>query len=152
MRYTVTVSLLVILVQGCTTLRPYPEPSLSSEESMCLRWLEDVEATLEKYAIYDYESVRITGFPHLRVNRFLASTSDRVTSQDAFAEWLEQMRILDSTGKKLGFANLPAPARQQLATKKPAESSFNQALEHCGKRLNKLSLNNPEHKIKGLSI
>jgi hypothetical protein len=146
MRYTATVCLLVILVQGCTTLKPYPESSLSGEESMCLRWLENIEATLGKYDIHDHESARIIGFHHLRVNRFLASMSDRVTSQDAFTEWLEQMRIIDSTGKKLGFANLPTSARQQLAAKMPAGRYFNQALDHCGKRLNMLSLNNPEHK------
>jgi hypothetical protein len=146
MRYTTIACCLVVIIQGCTTLRPYPEPSLSSEESMCLHWLENIEASLEKYDIHDPESVRINGFPHLRVNRFLASMSDRVMSQDAFAQWLEEMRILDSTGKKLEFANLPTSARHQLVVKMPAGDSFNQALEHCGKRLNTLSLNNAEHK------
>jgi hypothetical protein len=70
----------------------------------------------------------------------------RTTSSDAFAEWLEEMRQLDSTGKNLEFANLPATARQQLVSKIPIEGSFEQALEHCGKRLNKLSLHTPEHK------
>lgn len=146
MRYTTIACCLVILVQGCTALKPYPESSLSSEESMCLRWLENIEASLEKYGINDAETVRIDGFPHLRVNRFLASMAERTTSVDAFAEWLEQMRQLDSTGKKPEIANLPASARQQLVAKKPTGDPFDQALEHCGKRLNKLSLNNPEHK------
>jgi hypothetical protein len=146
MRYTVITCCLAVVIQGCTALRPYPEPSLSSEESMCLHWLENIEATLEKYDSHDPESVRITGFPHLRINRFLASMSDRVTSQDAFAEWLEQMRQLDSAGKKLEFANLPTSARQQLAAKMPVGGFFDQALEHCTKHLNTLSLNNPEHK------
>jgi hypothetical protein len=70
---------------------------------------------------------------------------DRATSNDAFAEWLEEMRQLDSTGKKLEFANLSALAMQQLLSKIPLGGSFEQALEHCGKRLNKVSLNNPEH-------
>jgi hypothetical protein len=146
MRYITIACYLVVAIQGCTALRPYPEPSLSGEESMCLRWLENIETSLEKYDIHDPESVRIAGFPHLRVNRFLASMSNRTSSPSAFAEWLEQMRQLDSTGKGLGLANLPAPARQQLVTKIPTGGSFDQALEHCGKRMNKLSLNNPEHK------
>jgi hypothetical protein len=146
MWYTVIVCCLVVIIQGCATLRPYPESSLSGEDGMCLRWLENIEASLEKYGINDPETVRIDGFPHLRVNRFLASMAERTTSVDAFAEWLEQMRQLDSTGKKLELANLPASARQQLVAQKPTGDPFDQALEHCGKRLNKLSLNNPEHK------
>jgi hypothetical protein len=112
---------------------------------MCQRWFENVDATLEQYDLNDPENMRINGFPHLRVNRFLASMGDRTTSNDAFAEWLEEMRQLDSTGKKLEFANLPASAMQQLLSKIPLGGSFEQALEHCGKRLNKVSLNNPEH-------
>lgn len=146
MRYTTIACCLAVVIQGCTTLRPYPEPSLSSEESICLHWLEDIEASLERHDIHDPEALRINGFPQLRVNRFLASMSDSTTSQDAFAEWLEELRLLDSTRKNLALANLPASARQQLVTKIPVRGSFDQALEHCGKRLNTFSLNNAKHK------
>ena len=71
---------------------------------------------------------------------------ERTASNDAFSEWLEEMRKLDSVGKKLEFANLPASAMQQLISKIPVDGSFEQALAHCGKRLNKRSLSNPEYK------
>ena len=146
MRYSAIACCLVLIIQGCATLRPYPESSLADEDAMCLSWLENIEDTLEKYDLKDPGTVRINGFPQLRVNRFLASMGERATSQSAYAEWLEQMRQLDATGKKLEFANLPASSMQQLVSKIPAGDSFEQALEHCGKRLNKLSLHTPEHK------
>lgn len=146
MRYSTIACCLVLLIQGCATLKPYPDSSLSGKDGTCQRWLENIEATLNEYDLNDPETVRVNGFPQLRVNRFLASMGEWTTSNEAFAEWLEQMRQLDSAGKKLEFANLPASAMQQLVSKMPVEESFEQALEHCGKRLNLLSLNNPGHK------
>jgi hypothetical protein len=101
MRYSTIVCCLVLFIQGCAGVRPYPESSLAGEEAMCLRWLENIEVTLEEYNVKDPGTMRINGFPQLRVNRFLASMGERATSQNAFAEWLEQMRQLDATGKKL---------------------------------------------------
>ena len=147
MRYHVITCCLVGVIQGCATWVPYPLSSLSNEDATCVRWLENIEESLEKYGIHDAETVRIDGFHQLRVNRFLASMSDKATSQDAFAEWLEEMRMLDAAGKELAFANLPTSERQQLTTTNPKAKSFEQALEHCGKRLNRLSLNSVEHKL-----
>jgi hypothetical protein len=132
-------------MQGCAALRPHTDSSLTGEDGICQLWLESIEDTFEQYDLNDPETVRIIGFPHLRVNRFLASMGERTTSIDAFAEWMEEMRQLDSTGKKLEFANLPASTRQQLLSKIPLGGSFEQALEHCGKRLNKVSLHTSEH-------
>ncbi|MDD5266305.1 MAG: hypothetical protein PHO08_04145 [Methylococcales bacterium] len=119
---------------------------MTGEVGMCQRWLENIEATLEEHNLNDPGTALINGFPHLRVNRLLASMGDRTTSNGAFSEWLEEMRQLDATGKKLEFANLPASAMLQLLSKIPLGGSFEQALELCGKRLNKLSLYNPEQK------
>ena len=146
MWYSTIVCCLVLTVQGCATLKPYPDSSLTGKDGICQRWLESIEDMFEQYDLNDPETVRFIGFPHLRVNRFLASMGERTASNDAFSEWLEEMRKLDSVSKKLEFANLPAPARQQLLSKIPVGGSFEHALEHCGKRLNERILNKPEHK------
>ncbi|MGR8998186.1 MAG: hypothetical protein ACU88J_03950 [Gammaproteobacteria bacterium] len=146
MSYSTIVCCLVLIIQGCAGVRPYSETSLTGEEVMCLRWLENIESSLDEYDIKDPGTVRINGFPQLRVNRFLASMGDRAMSQNAFAEWLEQMRQLDASGKMLEFANLPTPSRQLLVSNIPAGDSFQQALENCGKRLNKLSFPIQDHK------
>jgi hypothetical protein len=146
MLYATVACCLVLVIQGCAALRPYPEYSLSGEGSMCLHWLENIESQVEEYGIRDPETVRIIGFPHLRTDRFLASMSDRATSMAIFAEWLEQMRQLGSTGIKFEFANLPVSARQRLVAELPAGRSFGHTLELCGKRLNRLSVINGKHK------
>lgn len=146
MRYIICCCCLVFIIQGCRALKPYPESSLTDEAGMCLVWLESIDDVLDKYGITDPEAMPVEGFPHLRTNRFLASLSDQTTSPEAFAEWLAEMRQLGSLGIQVGFANLPVATQRQLVLKKPEGGSFAQALEHCGKRLNKLSIKNPGHK------
>lgn len=133
---------LALMIQGCSTLGPYPEASLSGEDGACQGWFETVEATLEQYDLSDAETEPITSFPQLSVNRFLASMGEQTTSKEAFVEWLEQLRQLDSTTKKLELSNLPDSAMQQLVSKIPVAGSVEQALEYCGKRLNKLIVDN----------
>ena len=145
MRYPATALCMVVIIQGCASLRPYPESILSAEGSMCLHWLEKIESTLEKYDLKDSGTVHLEGFPQLRVNRFLASMADQTVSRDTFGEWLELMRDLDLTGKKFELANLPASARQEVI-QTPITGSFEQALEYCGKSLNRISANNAVHR------
>ena len=146
MWYSTIVCCLVLIIQGCSTLKPYPDSSMTGKDGICQRWLESIEDTFEQYDLNDPETVRFIDFPHLRANRFLASMGERTASNDAFSEWLEEMRKLDSVSKTLEFANLPAPARRQLLSKIPVGGFFEQALEHCGKCLNEDILNKPEHK------
>ena len=146
MRHTISACCLVLLFQGCATLKPLPEPTLSVAEPACYRWLENIESTLEEYRLNDPETGHINGFPQLRVNRLLASMGDHATSTDAFAEWLEQMRQLDTKGKKLELANLPTWVMERLVSESPVAGSLDNALEHCGKRLNNFSIHNPAHK------
>jgi hypothetical protein len=146
MRYTIFICCLLLVLLGCTTLIPPLEAGLSVAEPVCYRWLENIESTLEEYRLNDPETVHINGFPHLRVNRFLASMGDRATSNDAFADWLEHMRQLDSRGKKLELANLPTWAKERLVSEKPIAGTLDSALAYCGKHLNKVSLHNPAHK------
>lgn len=146
MQHSTIACCLVLIIQGCAAMKPYPDSLLTGEDGTCQRWFESIETTLEKYHINDPGTARIRGFPHLRVNRLLASMGELTTSNEAFAEWLEATRQLDATAKKLEFANLPASAMQQLMSKIPVRGSFEQALGHCGKRLNNFILNNIENK------
>jgi hypothetical protein len=147
LRYSGIACFLVVFIQSCVVLRPFPGPSLSGEDAMCLQWHESVESKVKEYGVRDPETARINGFPQLRVNRFLASIADRTAlSSDAFAEWLELLRQLGSAGIKYEFANLPVAARQQLVSVMPRTGTFEQTLEFCGKRLNKLTINNAKHK------
>lgn len=136
---------LALLSQGCATQTLYPEHSLEAEDAMCLRWLEHIDAKLAENYLEDAGTARIAGFPHLRINRFLASMRDRAMTQNAFAQWLENLRQLDETTRQLEFANLPARQKSTLMSELPQGESFKQGVQRCGKRLTKLDLHTPEH-------
>lgn len=136
---------LALLVQGCATQTLYPERSLESEDAMCLRWLEHIDAKLAENNLEDAGTARIAGFPHLRANRFLASLSDQTMAQNAFAQWLENLRRLDEEARRLEFANLPAGQKSALMSELPQGESFEQGVQRCGKRLTKLDLSDPGH-------
>ncbi|MEQ1528153.1 MAG: hypothetical protein ABL925_02475 [Methylococcales bacterium] len=142
----ITAFCLVFILQGCTTLKPFSASVLSGEDVACLNWFEDLAATLDDYDFNVPGTARINGFPQLSGNRFLASMTDRTSSNQAFAEWLELLREFDAESKKLAFANLPASVRQQVLTKTPVAGTFDHVLAHCGQRLNNLNLHNPRHK------
>jgi hypothetical protein len=146
MRYATLCCCLMVFIHGCAARNPYFEPSSSSENAICYRWLESIESKVEEYNTQEPETVRVKGFPQLRANRFLASMSDQTTSMAAFIEWLEQMRQLGSTAISFEFANLPTDIRKELFARKPIGNSFEQALGYCGKTLNKISAYNPSHK------
>jgi hypothetical protein len=136
---------LALLAQGCATQTLYSERSLEPEDAMCLRWLEHIDAKLAENNLEDAGTTHIAGFPHLRVNRFLASLSDRTTDQNAFAQWLENLRRLDETSRQLEFANLPAGQKSALLNELPQGESFEHGVQRCGKRLTKLDLSAPGH-------
>ncbi|MDD5410523.1 MAG: hypothetical protein PHF31_03780 [Methylobacter sp.] len=135
---------LALLAQGCATQALYSERSLETEDTMCLRWLEHIDTKLAEYELEDAGTVRIIGFPHLRINRFLASLSDRTMAQNAFAQWLENLRQLDETTRLLEFANFPAEQQKILMSELPQGENLEQGVQRCGKRLAKLDLNDPE--------
>lgn len=137
---------LAIASQGCSTHKPQVELASSNEDRACQAWLERINSELQEHGLNDPGTVSLSGFPQLRFNRFLASMTDRLTSNEAYAEWLELSRQLDFKGKMLEIENLPAPLRQQLIAMKPLPAGLNQTVENCGKRLNTLSFNNANHK------
>ncbi|MGR9036922.1 MAG: hypothetical protein ACU83O_10100 [Gammaproteobacteria bacterium] len=145
-RYNTIIFYLILVLPGCAVYRPYSETTLAPGDAACLRWLYKTEATLDEYGVTDSGTERIPSFPHLRINRFLASLRDLVLSEASYAQWLELMRQLDFKSKRMEAANLPPPAVRSLTSGMPMNRTFDQALRECGKRLNALSLSSAEHK------
>lgn len=137
---------LALIAHGCATQTLYSKRSLETEDVACLRWLENIDAKLAEYNLEDAGTMRIAGFPHLRIDRFLASLSDRaMTDQNAFAQWLENLRRLDEKARQPEFANLPAAHKSALMSELPPGESFRQGVQRCGKRLANLNLKDPGH-------
>jgi hypothetical protein len=63
--------------------------------------------------VMDTEAARIPGYPHLRVNRFLASFREEVHGQ-GYHFWLRELQALASQGWGVELHNLPPPQGEEL--------------------------------------
>ncbi|MBT7770235.1 MAG: hypothetical protein HN705_09610 [Rhodospirillales bacterium] len=64
--------------------------------------------------VADAETVRIAGFPYLRINRLLASHANTARSGPAFNAWVGRMRALARTARSVELANLPTKTRHNI--------------------------------------
>jgi hypothetical protein len=82
-----------------------------------------LDGAIARAGVADAETARITGFPHLRVNRFLASYRDEVEDERKFREWYAAMRTLGREGWLVEIANLP-PAETQATLARLGDEGF----------------------------
>jgi hypothetical protein len=85
--------------------------------------------------VRDAGSARISGFPHLRIDRFLASFAPERPIGEAYAAWLERLRKLDREARRGELRNLPHREVQQIAAGVPLGMTAESAIDACGQRL-----------------
>jgi hypothetical protein len=81
-----------------------PQTAAPASES-CTALLQAVDARVAAAGVGDGGARRIPGFPHLRVNRFLAALQPEPGSA-AFAAWVARLRELDASARRAELANL----------------------------------------------
>ena len=140
----------LLLLSGCAglggdTRLHFPPGSI---ESSCAQFIAETEQAITKAGVRDTQAVRISGFPYLRVNRFLASFTATVLDDPAFAAWLDQLQALAIEGWDVEINNLHPLPRENLQASIPLEPSVNvrslhDAVRHCSGVLRNADLANP---------
>jgi hypothetical protein len=104
---------------GCATVQPPQRGHLDSADpglAECARWFETLDAAVTRSAVNDIGARRVTGFPYLRINRFLAAMKGEARSDARVREaWLDAMQALDRVGRGFEIANLPRAQVDRLA-------------------------------------
>ncbi len=88
----------------------------TNEEQSCIDWLSRLDAAIALAGTADAEAMRLPGFPHLRVNRFLASFRDELDSTQKWADWVRRLQHLDAERHTVEISNLPVSALSTIAT------------------------------------
>ena len=100
----------LVVAAGCATRLPVAGALAADTPGACERWFSSLDAVIDRDGVRDAEAARITGFPYLRVDRFLASFANVATqSEAAFATWIAHLRRLDREARAFELQNL-APA------------------------------------------
>ena len=102
------------LLAGCATA-PAPRADFKEEGAACTEVFRRVDQAVARAGVADGMAARVTGFPYLRVNRFLASYAREEMTDARFAEWKDRMIALGSQAYAAELANLPAGSAEELA-------------------------------------
>ncbi|MBI4203397.1 MAG: hypothetical protein HY527_00090 [Betaproteobacteria bacterium] len=141
---------LAAAVAGCavTPARVPPATEALDEGSrQCAEILQRIDIAVEQTGVADGMAARVAGFPHLRVNRFLASYAREALGEAQSTEWVKRMLQLGTQGYAVELANLPAESAAQLARElqdmnpRYAQSGF--AATECAARLAAVDLTHP---------
>ena len=101
------------LLAGCATI---PTPSRSDHVGeagsvgACADFFASLDKQIKETGVIDPGVFRVTRYPYLRVDRFIASFREEVDNQAAFAAWMDRMQALDQDARNYEIANLPDTA------------------------------------------
>ncbi len=117
--------LLLLAVSGCSLVpitAPTP-PGLDAGPLAQCQWLfEQTDARIDQAGVQHQGLARISGFPYLRINRFLASFGPQLDSPAEIKTWIQHLAQLDAQARRPELSNLagngraimPAPLNAQL--------------------------------------
>ena len=109
--------LLTAFFSGCAML-PVPTRSerigATGPLGSCADFFAALDKRTEEAGVLDPGVFRVTNYPYLRVNRFVASFREDIDDPSAFAAWADRMQVLDQDARQYEIANLPDSAVAML--------------------------------------
>jgi hypothetical protein len=142
--HTATLALWFFLqLTGCASPQTQTQPHAitHSDDTIafaCRAFYATLEKAITSHSVRDAQTDRITGFPYLHVNRFYASFRGELQHPDAFAFWVERLRLLAARTHSNEIANLPTDERERLFAirpETPKSHDLSETLAACGKVL-----------------
>ena len=107
-----------LLAAGCATsgtLAPHLEAG-ADEVRDCAQWYRALDAEIDAAGVRDAQSTRVAGFPHLRVDRALASLKQRAgASEPARRAFGDRLAELDLEARSHEIRNLPTLSQEARA-------------------------------------
>ncbi|MBS1221086.1 MAG: hypothetical protein H6R23_706 [Proteobacteria bacterium] len=133
---------LVGLIAGCA-LNPPRLPN-DPAAARCLALYDELDMAVAEGGTTPSTPVRIPGFPHLRVDRFLADFRTRTLNLAETAAWLTRLNALDQEARRVEWASLPEPVRMALNRRHAAADTVLTALARCAATLRNADSGDPE--------
>jgi len=139
--------LLCAALAGCAVA---PGRPVSAPEAQCLDVYQRVDEAIAEAGVGDGMAARVTGFPYLRVSRFLASYAQDELSAAQFEQWVGRMLALGREAHRIELANLTAAQREELGNALREigvrDASPGAALEQCARALAEADRVRPERR------
>ena len=130
------------LLAGCA-LNP-PRPPDDPAAARCLALYDELDATVAEGGTTPSAPIRVAGFPHLRVDRFLADFGARALIPAETVAWLTRLNALDQEARRVEWTSLPEPVRTALDRRHAAADTVPAALAQCAATLRNADSGDPE--------
>lgn len=106
----------LLLLFACSSLPPQPaglpaKPAVLS----CLQYYGALHKLVERYQVKDAQTVAVSGYPFLHVNRFLAGITSQLDHENKRRLWLALAAKLALQTQSVEINNLPPEAANKLA-------------------------------------
>ncbi len=133
-----------LLIAACASTTSPPPLSEQSAAAQCLELYRAMDQAVANDGTTPSSPVKIEGFPHLRVNRFLASFRTEAMNQDERTAWLARLADLDRQARRVELHTLPAEiVRNAINQYISPEDTLEDALVDCSYNLKTQDLNHP---------
>jgi hypothetical protein len=136
-------SIAIILLTSCATI---PNPLKAHLESTgtsqaCAEFFVNLDTEVKTSGVRDAGAEPITGYPYLRVTRFLASFKHLDPSSSKFDAWIDHLQALDQQARKYEIMNLPHASLIKLSEFAPTIKTLIEKVHQCGNMLRNVDLN-----------
>ncbi len=138
--------LISLLAGGCASVGVPPSPldarylETDAQAAACGRFFASLDDAVHDAGVADVQEARINGFPHLRVNRFLAADWRPSPDDKRFGLWAMRLLELDRRAREQEIANLPPSTLARILAENFEPSALDARIEYCGERLLELDL------------
>ncbi len=113
----------------------------------CRALYRDLDAAVRTAGVGDAQSARITGYPYLRVDRFLAAEAIKPDADsDDFEAWVELMRALDLEARGYELKNLPGDLKSRFG------AGIEERLDACAAILSRADLSSTDARARLLEV
>jgi len=142
--------LLPIMVAGCASLStPSRAPEArfldaGPQAAVCARFFQTLDRAVDQAGVADVQEARISGFPYVRVNRFLAADWRPLPDDARFENWARHLMALDRRARENEVANLPPSLRASILPQTDEGDVIAKRVNDCGEFFLALDLSSPE--------
>jgi hypothetical protein len=133
----------LIALSACTAAVQKPIARSDEAISDCMSLFEGLHSIVKAAGVQDGGAAQVKGFPYLRVDRFLATYRTEPMGSEQLAWWVGRMQHLDSQGRAIELANLPAEYRVTLPRALREPKTALSRLDECADGLMRRDLAEP---------
>ena len=142
---TATACLAVFLAGCAVTGAPHTRHAATTGEyARCSLFFHDLRHAVSEAGVRDTQASPVSGYPYLRVNRFLASFRHKQLTGVMINQWVDRLQALGTAAWHVELTNLPAERRTRLTKEMPDDRTLEQAVGRCTAEMRAVDLATPQ--------